>query len=201
MAQLMEVIKQKTISLDTRAIAIMQQAKDMLIQDDVSQGEAVQFLTQIAMAKKDVDAQRRFFTDPMNNHVKTINGLFKGYSGPLDESDQVVRRKLTEYHIEQKRIAREAQEAAIAEAESTDADDMIIESVMQVEQPDKTVRVASGSATMRDVWAYEIVDPAQIPEEYKVIDEKRIAAVVKAGVRNIPGVKIFQKQEVTVRTR
>jgi len=199
----MEVIKQKTISLDTRAIAIMQQAKDMLIQDDVSQGEAVQFLTQIAMAKKDVDAQRRFFTDPMNNHVKTINGLFKGYSGPLDESDQVVRRKLTEYHIEQKRIAREAQEAAIAEAEaeSADADGMIIESVIQVEQPEKTVRVASGSATMRDVWTYEIVDPAQVPEEYKIIDEKRIAAVVKAGVRNIPGVKIFQKQEVTVRTR
>jgi hypothetical protein len=41
--------------------------------------------------------------------------------------------------------------------------------------------------------------PSAVPVEFLMVNEKAIRAAVKAGVRNIPGVNIFQKEELSVR--
>jgi hypothetical protein len=50
------------------------------------------------------------------------------------------------------------------------------------------------------VWDFKIIDPAQIPAEFMMVNEKAIRAAVKAGVRNIPGVKIYQREELAVKS-
>lgn len=57
----------------------------------------------------------------------------------------------------------------------------------------KAVETAFGSVSMRGTWTYEITDEKKIPKEYLTVDEKKIAKVVKAGIREIPGVRIFEK--------
>jgi hypothetical protein len=48
---------------------------------------------------------------------------------------------------------------------------------------------------MRDNWCFEIMDPAAVPEEYKVIDEVKLGKDIRKvwGQIKIPGVRIFNQ--------
>lgn len=193
-------IQQQTQELMTKAELIVREAKEMVVQDKDSLTTAVDFLGKIATAKKEVDSRRRFFTDPLNQQVKSINDLFRNYSDPLAEADKIVRNKVLAYQAEEAKRVAEEQQRVIEEAKAqTEGFAPIPISI--VEEPEKTVRAGAGSATTRQVWTFKIVDPSKVPDEYKVIDEKKIAAVVKAGVRNIPGVEIYPTSSLVVTGR
>ena len=54
-----------------------------------------------------------------------------------------------------------------------------------------------GTTSTQQVWDFEITDPNQVPREYLAIDETAIRrAVIRDKVREIPGVRIFQKSQV-----
>ena len=55
------------------------------------------------------------------------------------------------------------------------------------------------NASVRMVWAFDIKDIAQIPSEYLVLNEKAVREAIKAGVREIPGLKIYQKPTVAIK--
>jgi len=201
-------IQQQTQELMDKAQVIVREAKEIIVQDKDSLTAAVDFLGKIAIAKKEVDSRRRFFTDPLNQQVKNINDLFRGYSDPLGQADKIVRNKVLVYQAEEaKRVAEEQQRAleeAKAQAEEASkypAEEFVPIPISMVEEPEKTVRAGAGSATTRQVWAFKIVDPSKVPDEYKAIDEKKIAAVVKAGIRNIPGVEIYLTSSLVVTGR
>jgi hypothetical protein len=65
-----------------------------------------------------------------------------------------------------------------------------------VEAPAKTVHTAAGKVTMRSVWKAEVIDFNLLPDEYKVADEVKIGKVVRAGVRQIPGVRIYEEKSI-----
>lgn len=48
-------------------------------------------------------------------------------------------------------------------------------------------------------WTHELVDLGQVPREYLVIDEKKVREAIAAGERNIPGLRIFQSESITLR--
>lgn len=48
-------------------------------------------------------------------------------------------------------------------------------------------------------WAFEITDAAQVPRQYMEINESLIRKAVQAGTRDIPGIKIFQKESLSIR--
>lgn len=189
-------IQQQTQELMTKAQLIVREAKEMVVQDKDSLTSAVDFLGRVAIAKKEVDSRRRFFTDPLNQQVKSINDLFRSYSDPLLEADRIVRNKVLAYQAEETKRASEEQQRAF---EKTGITEEFIP--ITVEEPDKTVRAGAGSASTRQVWTFRIVNPLLVPDEYKVIDEKKIAAVVKAGVRNIPGIEIYLTSSLVVTGR
>ena len=57
--------------------------------------------------------------------------------------------------------------------------------------PAARVRTDSGSVTQTTRWTFEVVDPAQVPREYLVVDERRSAARSRPEVREVPGVNIY----------
>ncbi|GAI97783.1 unnamed protein product [marine sediment metagenome] len=67
------------------------------------------------------------------------------------------------------------------------------------DQPQRTVQADTGSATVKKVWTFQVEDSALVPEQYKVVDERKIRAAVASGIREIPGVKIFLSPQVAVR--
>ncbi len=59
--------------------------------------------------------------------------------------------------------------------------------------------LASGHSQMP--WAFEILDGSQVPVAYCSPDSKKIGEAVKAGVRDMPGVRIFQKKQIVTKMR
>jgi|GEM_PF-1764097 len=66
---------------------------------------------------------------------------------------------------------------------------------------EKTEKVAidGGTSTMKGEWKCEIIDEDLIPPQYRIPSQKLLDEAVKAGVREIPGTKIFEHFEPRVR--
>ena len=59
----------------------------------------------------------------------------------------------------------------------------------------------NGSASVSHRWKATVLDPEQVPRQYLVVDMKAINAAVRAGVREIPGVRVEQVAGLAVRAR
>lgn len=58
-----------------------------------------------------------------------------------------------------------------------------------------------GSFSRKSVWSYIIEDKESIPKEYLKLDEEKIEADIKAGIRNIPGVNIQETSTYNFRLK
>jgi len=67
-------------------------------------------------------------------------------------------------------------------------------------QQSKSVYSENGSVKMRKQWTFRIVDQSKVPSKYLVVDERLIRADVKAGIRNIDGVDIYEEEIVGANT-
>ena len=58
-----------------------------------------------------------------------------------------------------------------------------------------------GMVSFSEKWEYTIEDEAKLPKDYKVTvpDEKKIAGMISAGIRDIKGVKIYPKTIIQIR--
>jgi hypothetical protein len=188
-------------ALVDQARAIREEAVGIEVFDDQSRDSAVSFLGKIATAKKALESQRQFFVKPLNDEVKVINEKFKEFTQPVLDADMIARNKVAAYMVEQKKLAAEAQRKALEEARQKTAETGEVVAVVLPQEPDRIVRTAEGKASTRMVWDFKVVDPAKVPEQYKMIDECKIRAAVASGLRTIDGVEIFQKAELTVTGR
>ena len=204
----------EVLTLRTEGDGLADMAESLVV-TEATMNDASDLLAWIATNKKRLEAQRVSLVKPLNDHVKFINGQFKGWMAPLESADQAVRGKVLTYKREQARIADEAkaaeekriraEQALLAEeAETTGVPLAPAPPPMAATLPSppaKTTRSALGTTTVKKVWQYEITDPTAVPREYLAVDEKKIAAVVRAGIRSIAGVRIFETEQLAVRSR
>ncbi len=123
----------------------------------------------------------------------------------LHDEEEAKKRKASEAEMET--LAKKAEEerlAAIKQAED-EATKMAVEAPTvippTIPKEQKAVRTESGTAAhQRKDWTFEIVNEAEIPREYLMVDEKRIREAVGMGTREINGVRIFEKQTTIFRT-
>lgn len=110
--------------------------------------------------------------------------------------------------LERRRVAREAQEAAAAARQREDearhaeeeARNRPLPEIPRTEvAPAAPLRAASGAISERKRWVATVEDATRVPRQYLVVDQRAINAAVKAGVREIPGVRIEHVDELAVR--
>jgi hypothetical protein len=187
---------------------LVEQANSIEITDDESDVVAAEFLAQVKTARKRVDELRHWFTDPLEAQKKAIIARFKATDAPLEQAQKIVGGKHIAYTRAKEEAARKEQERLrkLAEARQERAVKRAEEKGLEapvpvipmptIEAPPKTIHTAAGAVTTRKVWRHEVVDFAALPEEYKVADEVKLGKVVRAGVREIPGVRIFEEMVV-----
>lgn len=121
------------------------------------------------------------------------------------DAEQAERERIAA-ELEEKRLKEEADRKA-AEA-ANEAAALVPEIVSDVPAEIKTVTEA-GSADLKTEWTYEILSFNNLPEECFLARaeqvEKAVApwinAQVKAGIRNIQGVRVFQKSTLKTRVK
>lgn len=108
---------------------------------------------------------------------------------------------------EEERVAAEAKAAGLNEADAKELAAMeaatapTVAPVIQAAPPPPptTVRSSLGSVTGRMVWKFRVNDPAKVPLAFKVVDETLIRRAVAEGAREIPGVEIYQEEQIAGR--
>jgi DNA repair exonuclease SbcCD ATPase subunit len=197
-------------------------AKALVVTDAFTQSQAVETGKKIAALRKRVDEKRKELVKPLNDRVDIINDFAKKIGGPIVETEthlkkqigafEDLKRKEREAEIERVRKEQEAEEkrkqAEIAKAtKNLDSDIEKITVAVQIgaefKETSKALRAeekeiqSTAMKGAKQVWKFEITEEAQVPVAYMTIDEKKIREAVRAGVRDIPGVRIFQETQVS----
>lgn len=99
------------------AMAALDTAKAVVVTTPDQFEAAGRILAQIKGKIKEVEAQRRSITDPMNASVKAVNDLFRRPKEALEAAAAYYERPMAEYKREEERNRREAEARAREEQE------------------------------------------------------------------------------------
>jgi hypothetical protein len=192
------------------------------IGDQATAGKVGDLIKQASAAKKRVEEIREVHNRPLLNAQRGLKARMDGLLADMDAAIRSVRQRLDAFIAEEDRkrreaqrladeharIAREAAEKAAREAEEAGrpipAPAPII-TPAEIEKP--IMRGDMGaSVSTRTVWRHEIEVPiAKLPkailENAKVVEaiDSVIAAQIRAGTREIKGVKIWSETASAVR--
>lgn len=185
------------------------------IESDDDYSKASDMLKTVNTKKKSIEETREFFVKPLNTQVKSINGIFKPQTEHADETIKILKNKMSEFFDkkERARIAEENRLQAIRdkanEKRAEQGKEEIAEPVKEVAEVAKTVSAGFSSTTVRKVWTHEIISMKEMPPEIKEaimgeafkkgIVTTVVQKFVDAGMHEISGVKVFQKNVVSVR--
>lgn len=121
----------------------------------------------------------------------------KAELAPWEELDGAVRKALGDFARIEEQKRREAVEAARKKAEAqaekkTEKTGVYVAPAPVADAP----KVSTSTAKFREDWKFEIVDASQVPEMFKIIDEKALGAFVrsKKGAANVAGVRVYSVQ-------
>lgn len=205
---------------------IEERAKAIVVNDAVSYDNTVLFLEEIAQKKKDFKAQRDKYVKPMKDSIKAIDEKLQEPIKTLEKMEAIVRETLNNYlaevnRREQERLALEkkkAEEEALrkmeelehAKLQSGEYDEVTQKAIartvdheqnkiVEATTKQEKINLSTSGASVSMVWDFEIIDKAQIPLEFLKVDETAIRNAIRAGEREISGVKIFQKPQLSLR--
>ena len=195
------------IDLHKQALRLEHYAKALVITSDDDVKTSTNDLSIIAGLKKAIEEKRKEYTQPINDHLKAINEAFKAFTEPLNQADQITRHKIIDYRAEQERIRQEQEEINRLRIEAANKEmalkGELTESVELVEvqaEPAKHYRAEAGTLGTATIWKFEVIDFSLLPDEYKLPDATKIGKVVRAGLRSIPGVRIYSEELLKVTT-
>lgn len=94
--------------------------------------------------------------------------------------------------------ARRAEEQARLRERVAAESQPVTQEVVREEQS-STIKTASGAAISRKTWKFDVMDTEQIPRRFLKVDETAIRQAVRDGERQIPGVRIYESEELAIR--
>ena len=166
---------------------------------------ASDLLVTIRNLKRTMEGERKEYVSPLQGYVKAINDTFKGLMQPVEEADNILSGKILafqkaerEKREEQERINRLRQEAAEAEKALNGDVSEPVELIKFDEPLPKRVTTDTGEVGTRSIRKWEVVNKAEVPEDYKEINNGMVTRAVKAGIGAIPGIRIYDEDTLTV---
>lgn len=207
--------KQLVETYRTAGAELLAQAERAVIDSPEAAENMTDMLKVVKMRKTKSEEARKSLVKPLNDHVKFINEQFKDAAAPLVQADHIGRRKLTDYMREQERIRREEEarirkeeeERRLVEAEKLeqagDADgaEKALEEAIHVPAAPRAAptRGNFASSHTRKVWTHKLVDLSEVPAEFLMLDEKAVKRAIDSGTREIPGLEIYQDEQISIR--
>lgn len=194
-------------ALAAEATLLLRSAEAKAVDSKEAVKDATDDLNLIGSIKKALEAKRKEYTTPLNDHLKTINNAFKSITEPLLQAESLMKNKVLGYHQEQARLRRAEEEINRLRVEAAQKEmelkGELTEPVALVEvrpQPSRVDRTEFSTGVVKKIWKFEVEDKANLPLEYLEPDLVKIRKVIMAGV-SIPGVRAWQEDTLAVGAR
>lgn len=159
---------------------------------------------------KEIEKKRKELIAEPKDYIDSVNRFCKQFTSSLDEAILGAKRKIASYQTRVELERRKAEEAARKAAEelqkklNAEAKEAGVQPVTVgiPVMPEKkaTTRTEEGTSYTVKSWQFEVTDENQVPREYLSPDPKKIKRAMEAGLREIPGVRIFEQTDVRFRT-
>jgi len=206
----LDIVRPRFDDYKREAVRISADVKALEVKDDESLNLAVMIGGNAKKIAKAIDAQRKAIILEPAEFVKGVNAIAKAITDSLEEAERIAKQKIGQHQarIEMERrkqeeaarkAAEELQKRINAEAKKAGVEAPVVMAPVIPEQQ-KVVRTETAAAHQRKVWSFEVLDLAAVPVEYKIVDEQLIRDAVKMGIREIPGVRIFEETKTVFRT-
>ena len=185
-----------------QAIGLRDYAKARVITTNEDLKPANDDLNVIAIVKKGMEARRKDYLKPFQDHVSSVNDAYKVLMLPILEADKINSAKVLAFNAEQRRKiqeaeAIEAEKIALAKREEELTGEHTID-LAPVDKPDAVpdrIRTDMGTTGERVNWKYEVFDFALLPDEYKVADTAMLNSIAKKykDLKQVPGVRFYNE--------
>ena len=160
---------------------------------------ASQFLVEVKTRINRIRDLQSEYVKPLKENIKKLDSLFKI---PLQNYMQIeftVKDLISAYYVEEDRKAREAEEKLKKDQAKKGGLAKFAPAPIMA-RPQATTRAEGGGmATAKKSWKFEIVNEEKLPRRYLKPNEAQIRADIAVGVKDIPGVRIFEDYNITAR--
>ena len=185
--------------------------KMVVITDASSLAYAKDLAKNAKKIEKFIEDKRVEFTKPILDDKKKIDDMAKGLVSDLQQAIKDLRGSILKYEQEQEAIRQaelrrlederrkmeEGLRAAVAKDEEITREDIL--ALQELKQQQAEVIAEPVKNSIAKVWDYELVNINVVPLKYLMPDDAKIKAAIKEGERSIQGIKIFQKDRLTLR--
>ena len=138
-----------------------------------------------------VAAERLKITRELDHQKHDWMELEKELTAPITAAMQPLKDAVEQYNREVLRLREHQQTDAVQQQTTNEAGETDWLS------PDVTMVPLPKGVQMK--WTFEITDPNQVPNGYWRLDESAIKSAISDGVRDIPGVRIYEEAITTFR--
>lgn len=138
-----------------------------------------------------VASERLKITRQLDKQKHDWMEIEKEMTAPIHAAIQPLKDAVEHYNRELLRVREHQQEEAAQQAA------MAPNGEINWLTPEVSVAALPKGVQLK--WTYEIIDPNQIPNGYWIIDENTIKEAIANGVREIPGVRIYEEAITTYR--
>jgi len=187
---------------------LLEYAEKRVIASLEDNAAATDDLVNISYIKKAMMGKKKEYLDPILSQAEEIRQTYNHLMVPIFGAEKITKDKMLAYDAEQRRI-RSAQEEINRKRLEAAQEEMkltgeLSQSVNLVEvQPEISKRVSTelGTSGITKIWKFQVIDFSLLPDRFKMENATLIGKVVRAGEREIPGVKIWSEDTLRVTAR
>jgi hypothetical protein len=190
----MEITQKEIQVLEKQVSPLVAEAGSYKIDSVESVDTASLFLKKVRDAENNLEAKRLEFTSPLNQSLRAINDTFTQLKAPLTQARVIITNRILLWkQQETERLAKEeARRRAIQEAHLKAGHE--INAPVVLERPENKI----GNTQTRKVWKWKLIDQTKVPDVYKVVNQVMVNESIRQGTREIPGLEIYQEEQLSI---
>jgi len=177
---------------------MIESAEQLEILNQETRETAVTILGELKKVKSLVNDRKLFYTKPLKQMMTDYNTMANNFLEPIKKADQLIRGKLIKYDDYLEDLKRKEEEKLKKKTEKAIQENKPLPVAKPIDTT-KKVKSENNTFTVTKVRKFEITDEMELPRQFLTPDLKKIGKLVKAGIEEIPGVRIWTEKSSMVR--
>lgn len=157
-------------------------------------GAALEMVGRAKDLCKKIEDRRKELIAPSRKFIAVVNDSAKILSEKLEHFENMITLNLAAWYAKLEQDAIDAKNHARELSKTLGMD-------IYVPDAPKTLSNEHAVASMKTKWRWAIPNEDAVPREYLMVDAGKIDKAIKAGIRQIPGVDIYESSEMSIRRR